>query len=123
MFLELCCEELSGVPRPQPCPKSIRGDVGVEQTFRLPPVRPAARRWPSSRRDWLRIAQCFNAGNDASNGYEVPKGRLNWRIHQPSLRDSNSRCPPPSVEALGYYRTSLRDSTAAPSAETAEGLW
>ena len=58
----------------------------------------------------MRIAQRFNAGSRASEG-KVPKGRLRSGRVQPSLRDSSSVRPSPSVETLGYSRLSLRDGT------------
>ena len=64
-----------------------------------------------SRRDIVRIARRFNAGNDVPE-IPVPKGRLEswWKrgFNRPFGTDFGW-CVPPSVETLGYCRMSLRD--------------
>jgi hypothetical protein len=58
-----------------------------------------------------RIAQRFNAGSDATRLLS-PKGTAgNWLV-QPSFRDLRRCRPNPSVETLGYCRSSLRDENA-----------
>jgi len=56
----------------------------------------------------VRIARRFNAGF-AGQTVLVPKGRLNLRLIQPSLRDLEAVGPGPGVETPGYSQMSLRD--------------
>lgn len=74
-----------------------------------------------SRRDNLKIARRFNAGN-GSPCASSPAGTAEpARPFRPSLRDSIHFATPPGVETPGYCRPSLRDKTAKPTGST--GHW
>jgi|SRR5665213_3214522 len=66
-----------------------------------------------SRRDSLKIARRFNAGN-AFDFASSPVGTTeNARQFLSSLRDSIRFASQPGVKTPGYCRSSLRDKTAA----------
>src|SRR5271157_2889731 len=78
---------------------------------------------PWSRRDTTTIAQRFNAGTGQSCVAPVPKGRLNassaGRVRFRLALDRpfgtwGHLTAKPSVETLGYSRTSLRDNDRRP---------
>jgi hypothetical protein len=71
-----------------------------------------------SRRDSLKIARRFNAGNGSPCASSPAGTAETARPFQPSLRDSIHFASPPGVETPGYCRSSMRDKT--PARETSE---
>ena len=68
-----------------------------------------------SRRDSLKIARRFNAGNGLNCALSPIGTAENARPFLPSLRDSIRFASPPGVEMPGYCRSSLWDKTAGAS--------
>ncbi len=68
-----------------------------------------------SRRDSLKIARRFNAGNGFDCASSPAGTAENIRQFRPSLRDLNHFTLRPGVETPGYCRSSLRDKMAARS--------
>ena len=66
-----------------------------------------------SRRDSLKIARRFNAGNGSPCASSPAGTAENVRPFQPSLWDSIHFASPPGVETPGYCHPSLRDKPAA----------
>ncbi len=77
-----------------------------------------------SRRDIMKIARRFNAGNDgkcpspagtadAAAFPALGRAGIAFSESQPSLRDLSASRVPPGVETPGYYRASLRDCRRA----------
>src|SRR5665213_4328932 len=66
-----------------------------------------------SRRDSLKIARRFNAGNGSSCASSPAGTAENIRQFRSSLRDLNHFATPPGVETPGYSHPSLRDKTPA----------
>lgn len=94
----------------------LKSDVApTELEIILDPVAtnmPRLRRSGLSRRDSLKIARRFNAGN-GSVCASSPAGTAEpARSFRSSLRDSNHFAAQPGVETPGYCRSSLRDKTA-----------
>jgi len=65
-----------------------------------------------SRRDSLKIARRFNAGNGSPCASSPAGTAENARPFRPSLRDLNRFASQPGVKTPGYCRSSLWDKTA-----------